>query len=98
MAIMVCNKCGWAAFGISRDDAEEQTQAFGEFISKQSDEDKASFGFGVLARDPDKKWSFDEHFSHFEHCFNCGNTYHDFHEETEADKIPIGVTLQGIIV
>jgi len=97
MTTMVCNKCGWAAFGISMKDAERQTREFGEFIAKQTDEHKASYGFGPLARDGGQEWSFDEHFSHYEHCFNCGNIYYNFHKETEDDKIPMGVTLQGII-
>lgn len=93
---MICNKCNWVHFPITRKEAEEQAKSFGDYINSQSPEIKEHFGLGILSKSK-KEWNFKEHVSSSEKCFRCGNDYHDFHEETEKDLIPKGSTIQGII-
>lgn len=95
--LMVCNQCGWLHFPRTRQEVELEARSFGEYIQKQTPEVQESFGFGPLSKTK-REWNFEKHVQNSEHCFRCGNHYKNFREVNEKDKIPMGVTLQGIIV
>lgn len=95
--LRICNKCGWAHFPRTRQEVEAESKSFGEYITQQSPETQAQFGYGPLSQTK-REFDVKEHFSHVEHCFRCKNSYTDFREENDQDKIPNGCTLQGILV
>lgn len=91
MISLVCNKCGWAHFGVSKEYAKQSVDEFVDYYQKLSDSDKKQFygetevtKLNLLAK--------------YEHCFNCSGPYTDFHIETVLDKIPMGVTIQPIVI
>ena len=88
--LVVCNKCGWAHFPITEQEAIEQAKSFKAYFDSLSSEEKASY----YKRET---YSVEESVNQQKHCFHCGNDHKDFHEETPEDKIPMGVTIQGII-
>lgn len=94
--LRICNKCGRAHVPLSRAAVEAQAREFGAYIAPQTPETQALFGLGPLARTP-KEWNFAEHVAQAEHCFRCGNDYENFHDQTAADSVPAGCTLQGIV-
>jgi protein-arginine kinase activator protein McsA len=95
--LIVCNKCGWNHFSRTRKEVEIETRSFGDYIQKQTPKTQENFGLGPLSKNK-KEWSFENQMKSSEHCFNCGNDHKDFHEATDKDKVPMGCTLQGIIV
>ncbi len=97
MKLMICNECGWAHFPRSKNEVLQEAKSFEEYIMKQSDEIKAQFGLGPLSK-YQKDWNLVEEISKQEKCFHCGNSNDNFHEETEQDNIPVGCTIQGIIL
>jgi hypothetical protein len=91
MMSLVCNKCGWAHFGVSKEYAQKATDEFVEYYQRMSYAERKRFygetevtKLNLLAK--------------YEHCFNCSGTYSDFHIETPEDKISYGVTIQPIII
>jgi hypothetical protein len=88
--LIICNKCGWAHFPLTEDEAIEQANSFKEYFDSLTDEKKQQ-NYGDL------EYKVDDMIAHQKKCFRCGNSHTDFHEETEKDKIPLGVTIQGII-
>ena len=67
------------------------------YINNQTPEVQEQFGFGPLSKTK-RELDLKKHVASCEHCFSCGNTHKDFRDENENDKIPMGCTLQGIIV
>ena len=94
--LRLCNRCGWAHFSETRREVEAQAREFGDYINAQPAPTQAQFGYGPLA-DPPRNWSFTKHVERAERCFSCGNPYTDFRGCTDADRVPQGVTLQGIM-
>lgn len=89
MTTYVCNKCGWAAFGVTKDFVEKSTTEFIEYYDAL-EEDKQKDYYG------DKKVTKENLVERYSHCFNCGGSYLNFHQEMSDDKIPDGCTIQGI--
>lgn len=94
--LRICNKCGWAHFPRSREDLQKETDSFGAYITSVDSKTQDMFGYGPLSKTK-REWDPAAHFNFSTKCFNCGNSYTDFHDETEADNIPDGVTVQGIL-
>ena len=88
---MVCNKCGWAHFGVSEEYAHISAKNYIEYYESLSDLDKINY-YGTLVQ------TESEFFERYKSCFSCGNDYKDFHTETPKDIISDGVTLQPIII
>jgi predicted nucleic-acid-binding Zn-ribbon protein len=91
MTTMVCNKCGHAHFRRTEDEVTVEANNFKRYFDGLSDEDRQKYyggrGYEVAdAIEQQKK------------CFRCGGPNTEFHEETPEDRIPAGVTLQGIII
>lgn len=95
--LRICNKCNWAHFPRTREEVEDESKSFGVYINSQTPEVQEQFGIGPLSKTK-REWNLEEQISSSEHCFKCGNTHKDFRDENENDKIPMGCTLQGIIV
>lgn len=94
--LRVCKACGWMHVGLTREAVEQQAREFGEFIVQQPPETQAMFGLGPLSR-TGEVWEFHAHVARSERCFRCGNPYTNFRDVIDADKIPFGSTLQGIV-
>lgn len=89
MTIFVCNKCGWAHFGLTKDTIKESAEEFLQYYDRLSEEQRKNYyGQEVVTKE--------RLISRQEHCFNCGGSYKNFHTEVSEDKIPDGCTIQGI--
>jgi hypothetical protein len=90
MVTMICNKCGWAHFGVSKEYAQKSTDEFIEYYQRMSyAERKRFYGETEITKL--------QLLAKYEHCFNCSRPYSDFHEETKEDRVPLGVTIQPIV-
>jgi hypothetical protein len=89
--LMICNKCGWAHFPRTEAEVLEEARSFKRYFDSLSPDQQ----FSDYRR---HEYSVETAIARDKQCFRCGNPNTDFHEETEADKIPAGVTIQGIIV
>jgi ribosomal protein L37E len=78
---VICAKCGWAAFAVSRTEAERQVEEFRAFYEASDEVTRARFnpprGLDSYA------------------CQQCGGS--SFRPEAEDDRIPAGVTLAPVI-
>lgn len=89
MSIFVCDKCGWAHMGLSKDAIEESAEEFMQYYDQLSEEQRTSYyGSEVVTKE--------NLISSQEICFNCGGSYKNTHAVTPEDKIPDGCTIQGI--
>lgn len=79
-----CNKCGWVAFAVTREHAENEVKTFNEFFDSTTEETRKSYG--------NRRSTIVQ----YEKCSFCGNDYKDF-RESEEDDCPIGVTMGPII-
>lgn len=95
--IRICNQCGWAHFGRTRQEVEQEADDFGRYIQTQPPEVQAQFGFGPLSKQQ-REWSREEQIKSSARCFRCGNDHKNFHDETPNDHVPVGCTMQGIII
>lgn len=80
-----CLKCGWVAFGVTREYAEAEVKRFNEFFDRSPQDVRDSYGnrhSSVTA---------------YERCFRCGGPHTNFRDAKEGDA-PIGVTMSPIIV
>jgi len=89
MTIYVCDKCGWAHFGLTKDAIEKSAVEFMQYYDQLSEEQRKSYYRSKVVTKESLIYRQ-------EHCFNCGGSYMDFHPETSEDKIPDGCTIQGI--
>jgi hypothetical protein len=90
MVTLICNKCGWAHFGMTRQRVINSVEEFLQYYNNLPQSDRISYyGSGSL--------SFKSLYDKYLKCFRCGNYYDNFHPETEEDRIPIGVTMQPIV-
>lgn len=80
-----CLRCGWVAFGVSREHAEIQVKQFNDWIEAQPAETQAMYG---------NRRSCIEG---YEFCFRCGGPHKNFRDAKPGD-CPDGCTLQPIIV
>lgn len=80
-----CLKCGWVAFGITREHAEDQVSKFNDFFDKASQATRNMYG--------NRPTSIAE----YSHCFFCGGPHTNFRDAKPGD-CPDGVTMQPIIV
>ena len=87
---MICNKCGWAHFGVTRDNAVNSIDDFLKYYNKLNEIEKTTF-YGA------EPVTFGSMYRKYLKCFHCGGHYNDFHAETEDDKVPIGVTMKPIV-
>jgi len=90
--ILICNSCGWAHFGLSKEVARKSIKEFIEYYGTLTPEQKESY---YVNRQ--ENYVEEDLYRKYELCFNCGGSREDFHIETEEDKVPAGVTLQPII-
>lgn len=101
MKTRICNNCGWAHFGVSSAYIDVECEKFGAFITTQTEEVQGMYGYGPQAYwaqrgNPPKYWDPEAYKQSYKRCFRCGGSCEDFHDETEADHIPMGVTMQPI--
>ncbi len=89
MTIFVCDKCGWAHFGLTKEAIEDSSEEFMQYYDQLSEEQRKSYYRSKVVTKESLIYRQ-------EHCFNCGGSYMDFHPETSEDKIPDGCTIQGI--
>lgn len=83
MKNVTCNKCGWVAFTVTRQYAEDAVKKFNDFYDSTDDKTRSCYG---------GKTSI----THYEHCFFCGTEYTNFRPFKDGD-CPDGCTLQPII-
>lgn len=95
-ALRICNRCGWAHFPVTRQFAETKAREALAFMAAQTPEVQEQFGVGPLS-ELGRLWSFSEHVAEYDRCFRCSNPYKKFHDLTDADYVPIGCTMSGII-
>lgn len=86
MKTVICNKCGWAHFEVSKEYAENEIEKVNEYLSSLSNVEFTQYYGGKFS-------SIDKYNS----CFRCGASYIDFHNKTETDNVPMGVTIQPIL-
>jgi len=80
-----CNKCGWVAFGVTHEDAENEINRFNEMFEDLTASEKERY-YG------NRKASIDS----YNKCRLCGNSHKDFRDAVDYDS-PIGVTLSPIL-
>ena len=81
--LVICNKCNWVHFSISRKHAEAEVRKFNRYYKSAPKKAQQCFG------GPSSVASY-------EYCFTCGNSYKNFSKPKKAD-IPFGSTIQPII-
>ena len=79
-----CNQCGWVAFGVSRDYAEEEVARFNKFYEASAPEVRDCYG-GPSS------------IAHYECCNRCGESYKNFRDSVDGD-CPAGCTISPVIV
>jgi len=79
-----CLKCGWVAFGVPRDWAENEVKCFNKYFETLTQADKDAFGGKPST------------IAAYERCFRCGGPYTNFRNSKDGDA-PNGVTMQPII-
>lgn len=84
--LKTCNKCGHAAFGVTREYAEAEVAKFNEyFISLSKKKQKEYYGNKTSS------------IVNYENCVHCGNPHTNFDPYTIGDCSE-GATLNPIIV
>ena len=85
---VVCNKCGWGHFSVSKQYVKEWEADWIELFKTKPAEWLEMYGITDKPPSPDQ----------YLHCFSCGNTYQDFREATEKDlKKLYGHTIQPVL-
>ena len=85
--LVVCNKCHWVGFQVSRQYAEDEVKKFNDYYDTLSPEKQELYY-------SNKKADID----FYEGCFRCDNTYKDFHDASEEEeKNVFGSTLNPTI-
>ena len=91
MSIYVCNKCGWAHMGLTKESIEKSATEFVDYYNTlPADKQKDYYG--------DREVTYKDLVERYNHCFNCGGSHLNFHPEVPEDKIPYGCTIQGILL
>lgn len=85
MKTATCDKCGWVAFQVDREFAEDQVKLFNEYFDRLTKEEQMDNYGGRPSKIND-----------YEECMSCGGSYKNFHDSKEYD-CPDGVTLNPII-
>ena len=85
MTTRTCKKCGWVAFAVTRQYAEDGVSRFNEFIDAADAETKVMYG--------NRRSSIKS----YERCFFCSGPHTNFRDSAPSDA-PDGVTMQPIIV
>ena len=88
--LLVCNSCGHAHFPTTEQDVLFQAQSFKAYFDSLSSERQQNFY-------RTNEYDVTQAVANQKQCFRCGNSNINFHKETSEDKIPVGVTIQGII-
>lgn len=86
--LVVCNKCGWISFQVSRTYAEEQVKIFNEYLGTLSLKQREQ----LYGSEPVSTVKF------YERCFCCSGKYTNFRDADNIDhQRAYGHTLQPII-
>ena len=98
----ICDKCGWAHFAVSEEYTQRECDSFEKFITSQTDSVRGMYGYGpegyqAKQGNPPKEWDREAYLNQYRSCFRCGAPYTDFHYETDADRVPMSVTMQPIL-
>ena len=88
--LLVCNSCGHAHFPTTEQEVLFQAQSFKVYFDSLSSEEQQNFY-------RTNEYDVTQALAKQKQCFRCGNSNTNFHKETSEDKIPMGVTIQGII-
>jgi hypothetical protein len=84
---VVCNKCDYVAFEVTREYAEDEVTRFNEYFDSLTKDQQDDYYNGNKAS-----------IVFYEHCFNCNNRHSDFREATDKDhERANGHTLQPVI-
>lgn len=84
--LLTCKACGWVAFGVTREFAEEAVKRFNDYYGLLSPEKQRDYygGHNASIRD-------------YERCISCGNEFTNFRNAVDGD-CPYGCTLNPIIM
>lgn len=82
---VICQRCKWVAFQVSRKYAEKEVKTFNEYFDSLGKEKQELYYGG-------KKSSIKQ----YENCMLCGGCYHNFRRALKKE-IPIGSTVNPII-
>lgn len=85
MKNVLCIKCKWVHFEVSRQKAEDEVDTFNKYFDSLDKEKQEEFYGGVGSS-----------IKNYEHCFCCQGSYKNFREAND-DEIPYGSTIQPII-
>lgn len=80
-----CKKCGWVAFGVTRDFAEKEVARFNTYFDTLTREEQLGYYAGKGSS-----------IAIYEKCLSCGGSYTNFRDSVPGD-CPIGCTLSPII-
>lgn len=82
---VTCKKCGWVAFQVSREYAEDQVKRFNEYFESLTKKEQKELYGGKGAS-----------LSFYERCIGCGGSYKNF-RTFKKDDCPDGCTLNPVI-
>ncbi len=83
MKCVICKKCNWVAFEVTRAHAEAEVKSFNEYYRAQPKKVQKMFS-GLSS------------VKSYERCFFCGEPYTNF-RNAKKSEIPFGSTLQPVI-
>lgn len=86
MKTRTCLKCGWVAFGVTREHAEQDVKKFNEYFATLSKEKQDEFYGGTGSS-----------IVNYERCMLCNGPHTNFRDSKPGDY-PEGCTLNPIIV
>jgi hypothetical protein len=83
---LICKKCGWVHYGVSREFAQWSVSSFNEMYKNLSKKEKQDYYNNTPA-------SLDT----YSKCFSCGAPYIEF-RAAKRTEIPKGSTIQPILL
>ena len=81
---LICCKCGWVHFGLSKSEIETEVETFNVYYKTLAKEKQDLYYGGKEAS-----------IIQYQSCFRCGNTYKDF-QDAKPSNCPEGSTIQPI--
>ena len=83
---LICNKCGWGHFSLTREEAEQSVKKFNDYFDSLSIEEQNKYYNGEKSS-----------IKHYEQCFRCGES-HKNTKVSDGKELPDGVTVQHMIM
>lgn len=85
MKYVLCKKCFWVHFEVSREHAESEVKKFNEYFQTLSEEDKDRLYGGIPSM-----------IQKYERCNMCGGSYKNF-RVAKSEEVPFGSRVGPII-